>query len=105
MDKLTIEEVDERVGAIAHALDLVVGRIKAETVGFDLADEEVTAIITGEICALVSVRDFFLGALDDDCPHAVLEARKSTPEQIASWIIATGAKGYYTDFVAEGGDE
>ena len=105
MDKLTIEEVCERVDAMANALDMVVGRIKAETVGFDLADEEVTAIITGEICALVSVRDLFLGALDDDCPHAVLEARKSTPEQVASWIIATGAQGYYKNYVAEGGDE
>ena len=100
MDKLTTEDVCERVDAMINVLDRVAGRIKVETVGFDLADEEVDAIITGEVCALTFVRDFFLGALDDDCPRTVLEARKSTPEQIVSLIITIGTKVYYTKSVA-----
>ena len=103
--QLSIEEANERVKAVANALDDVVGDIKAKTFDVNISDEEVNALIVGAIDALVTVSDFYLGDMDEKAPNSVREARESSDNAIAAWIIATAVKGYSLRFLAEDGDE
>ena len=101
IEKMSVEEISERVHDVCLKLDAVAGEIELD----GLAKEEVTALVCGIDCALSTLNDFYLGGFDETNPEAVRTARSMDVDEMVSWFIYNASKTYHHIFVAEDGEE
>ena len=104
IEKMSIEELEDRMEVILGLLDVGSEVIKASDFTVTLTDKEVRALSIGAECAVAFICNFFLGRLDDSNPEGVAKIRgKSALEQVAI-LIHSAADTYHHFFVAEDGE-
>ena len=105
IEKMSVEEIGERVHEVGVVLCMVLENIKVEALGENLAQEELNAIIVGAIAAINYLHGTYLGGFDEIEPDTVPIMRVLPGDRTASVILETAVSAYKRFFIEEGDEQ